>query len=155
MRRCGGAVVLFASLVLGCEDSGTFGPSGPSGPDLRIDSIDVPKLRQGQTTTVTVVVRSSGTEPVPAPFSVSLTVSTDSGYSTDYRGPFEWRREIAGGDLAPADGVTFQADIPVASTDPVRTTLYFLAVADSGDEVDESLENNNRLAAVAEIVPPL
>lgn len=154
MRRCGGAVVLFASLLLACEDSGTFGPSGPSGPDLRIDSVDVPELRQGQTTTVTVVVRSSGTEPVPAPFTVRLVVARDSGYSDNFCGPFEWRRQLAEGDLGAGEELSFEAAVPLAPTDPVGTALYFLATADSDGEVDEALENNNEIALTRSVAPP-
>ena len=58
-------------VVLGCDDGPSFGPSGPVAPDLEAASIDIPKLHQGETITVTVTIESSGRRAAGLPGSIA------------------------------------------------------------------------------------
>lgn len=109
-------------------------------------------LYPGAVEKVKVAVKNNGSEVIPAPFTVELGTYKDERCLRELFRPHTWR-QLA--DLVPGEMVTYEVLFGIPVTMPVGTHVYFLVVVDSLRGVEEVFENNNRITAVREIMPPL
>ena len=127
------------AMALGCGGGGWVPVAGK---DAKAQSLTVPVvLNCDETHTITLRIFNNGAETIPGGFQARLDVYTDPSHITTYCTAIEvvHLTEIASGQAVDVD---FALAVDILD---IGMTLYFVATADSLDDVDEAIETNNTL----------